>query len=102
MQNPYAGASVWLVGFRMASFVLSGSGIRVFVLGNMELGRGGWGKYRSVVGVCVVYLLDVLEGCSCQFIISSNALLKASRLWINALDWSLFHCAIVQGEKLYL
>ena len=29
---------VWLVGSRMAGFVLSGSGIIVFVLGNMGLG----------------------------------------------------------------
>ena len=31
----------------MAGFMLSGSGIRVFVLGNMEL---GWGKYNSMLG----------------------------------------------------
>ena len=31
-------ALVWMVGFRMAGFMLSGSGIRVFVLGNMDLG----------------------------------------------------------------
>ena len=41
-------ALMWLVGFRMAGFVLSGSGIRVIVLGNMGLWSGGWGKYRSV------------------------------------------------------
>ena len=29
---------VWMVSFGMAGFVLSGSGIRVFVLGNMGLG----------------------------------------------------------------
>ena len=32
--------------FRMAGFMLSGSGIRVFVLGNMGLGWGGWGKVQ--------------------------------------------------------
>ena len=44
MQNPPLGhhALVWLVGFRMAGFVLSG--IIVFVLGNMGLGWGGWRK----------------------------------------------------------
>ena len=31
-------ALVWVVGFRMAGFMLSGSGIRVFVIGNVELG----------------------------------------------------------------
>ena len=39
-------ALVWLLGFRMAGFKLSGSGIRVFVLGNMGLGWGGWGKVQ--------------------------------------------------------
>ena len=43
-------ALVWMVGFRMAGFMLSGSGIRVFVLGNVELGRGGWGKVQFNVG----------------------------------------------------
>ena len=52
---------VWMVGYRMAGFVLSGSGIRVFVFGNMGLGWGGSGKYTSV---CC--LLEVPEGCSCQ------------------------------------
>ena len=46
-------ALVWMVGFRMAGFMLSGSGIRVFVLGNVELGWGGWGKVQ-VNGVGVV------------------------------------------------
>ena len=32
---------VWMVGFRMAGFMLSGNGIRVFVLGNMGLGWVG-------------------------------------------------------------
>ena len=35
-----------MVGFRLAGLVLSGSGIRVFVLGNMGLGWGGWGKVQ--------------------------------------------------------
>ena len=39
-------ALVWMVGFSMAGFRLSGSGIRVFVLGNMGLGWGGWGKVQ--------------------------------------------------------
>ena len=39
-------ALVWMVGFRMAGFMLSGSGIRVFVLENMGLGWGGWGKVQ--------------------------------------------------------
>ena len=46
VQNPYWGvghhALVRVVGFRMAGFMLSGSGIRVFVLGNVELGLGAW------------------------------------------------------------
>ena len=39
-------ALVWMVSFRMAGFMLSGSGIRVYVLGNMELGWGGWKKVQ--------------------------------------------------------
>ena len=39
-------ALVRMVGFRMAGFMLSGSRIRVFVLGNVELGWGGWGKVQ--------------------------------------------------------
>ncbi|KAK2182353.1 hypothetical protein NP493_357g00001 [Ridgeia piscesae] len=62
----------------MAGFMLSGSGIRVFVLGNMGLGWGGWGKVQikggGVVGMgCgggrgggVYWLLEVPEGCNCQ------------------------------------
>ena len=61
--------------------MLSGSGIRVFVLGNMGLGWGGWGKVQindgeggGVVGMgCgggrgggVYCLLEVPEGCNCQ------------------------------------
>ena len=74
-------ALVWLLGFRMAALMLSGSGIRVFVLGNMGLGWGGWGKVQvndgggwGVVGMgCgggrgggVYCLLEVPEGCNCQ------------------------------------
>ncbi|KAK2179666.1 hypothetical protein NP493_479g02004 [Ridgeia piscesae] len=69
-----------MIGFRMAGFLLSGSGIRVFVLGNMGLGWGGWGKVqvndgggwwcgRGVEGDRgggVYCLLEVPEGCSCQ------------------------------------
>ena len=45
------GYGLWLCpmampGFRMAGFMLSGSGIRVFVPGNVELGWGGWGKVQ--------------------------------------------------------
>ena len=40
-------ALVLVVGFRMTGFVLSGSEMRAFVLGNMGLGWGGWGKYVS-------------------------------------------------------
>ena len=43
-------ALVRVVGFRMAGFMLSGSGIRVFVHGNVELGWGGWGKVQFNVG----------------------------------------------------
>ena len=39
-----------VVGFKMAGFMLSGSGIRVFVHGNVELGWGGWGKLQFNVG----------------------------------------------------
>ena len=44
-------ALVWMVGFRTAGFMLSGSGIRVFVLGSMGLGWGGWGKVEVNDGV---------------------------------------------------
>ena len=62
----------------MAGFMLSESGIRVFVLGNMGLGWGGCGKVHGggwgVVGMgCgggwgggVYCLLEVPEVCSCQ------------------------------------
>ena len=43
-------ALVRVVGFRMAGFMLSGSGIRVCVLGNVELGWGGSGKVQYNVG----------------------------------------------------
>ena len=43
-------ALVRVVGFRMAGFMLSGSGIRACVLGNVELGWGGWGKVQFNVG----------------------------------------------------
>ena len=43
-------ALVRVVGFRMAGFMLSGSGIRVCVLGNVELGWGVWGKVQFNVG----------------------------------------------------
>ena len=43
-------ALVRVVGFRMAGFMLSGSGIRVCMLGNVELGWGGWGKVQFNVG----------------------------------------------------
>ena len=40
-----------MVSFRMAGIMLSGSGIRVFVLGNVGLGWGGWEKkYKSMIG----------------------------------------------------
>ena len=39
-----------VVGFRMAGFMLSGSGIRVFVHGNVELGWVGGEKYNSILG----------------------------------------------------
>ena len=66
-------ALVWMVGFRMAGFILSGSGIRIFVLVNMGLGWGKWGKVQveggGVVGMdvegdrggVVCYLLEVLK-----------------------------------------
>ena len=43
-------ALVRVVGFMMAGFMLSGSGIRVFVHGNVELGWGGWRKVQFNVG----------------------------------------------------
>ena len=103
-------ALVWVVGFRMAGVVLSGSGIRVFVLGNVEKGWGGWGKVqvndgdgvdgRDVVGYVVYW--RCLKGAVIR-LMSCNALLKASRLlWVNTLSGSLFHWAIVRGKKLYL
>ena len=99
----------------MAGFMLSGSGIRVFVLGNTGLGWGGWGKVQikggGVVGMgCgggrgggVYWLLEVPEGCNCQVNVLQYAPLKVSRLlWANTLEGSLFHWAIVCGKKLYL
>ena len=45
----------------MAGFMLSGSGIRVFVLGNVGLGWGGWGKVQikggGVVGMGCILLI---------------------------------------------
>ena len=46
-------ALVWLLGFRMAGYMLSGSGMRIFVLGNMGL---GWGKVQINDGGGVVGL----------------------------------------------
>ncbi|KAK2191065.1 hypothetical protein NP493_60g03024 [Ridgeia piscesae] len=106
-----------MVGFRMAGFMLSGSGIRVFVLWNMGLGWGGWGKvqisdgggwgcggdgvWRGTGVVCVVYW-RCLKGAIVR-LMSCNAPLKASRLlWVNTLDGSLFPWAIVRGMKLYV
>ena len=43
-------ALVRVVGFRVAGFMLSGSGIRACVLGNVELGWGGCGKVQFNVG----------------------------------------------------
>jgi len=39
-----------MVGFRMAGFMLSGTRIRVFMLGNMGLGWGERGKYKLMMG----------------------------------------------------
>ena len=39
-----------VVGFRMAGFMSSGSGIKVFVHGNVELGWAGWGTVQLNVG----------------------------------------------------
>ena len=92
-----------MLGFRMAGFMLSGSGIRVFVLGNMGLGWGGWGKVqvndgggwgcgRDGDGV-VVYIVywRCLKGAIVR-LMSCNAPLKVSRLlWATTLEGSLFH-----------
>ena len=58
MQKPLLGhhALVKAVGFRMAGFMLSGSGIRVFVHGSVELGWGGWEKVEFNVGGMVVWV----------------------------------------------
>ncbi|KAK2157636.1 hypothetical protein NP493_1861g00043 [Ridgeia piscesae] len=102
----------------MAGFMLSGSGIRVFVLGNNGLGWVGCrnvhvndgeglgcgrdGVWRGTwVAVCIVYW-RFLMGAVVR-LMSSNSLLKASRLlWVNTLYGSLFHWASVRGKKLYL
>ncbi|KAK2178105.1 hypothetical protein NP493_562g03029 [Ridgeia piscesae] len=105
-----------MVGFRMAGFMLSGSGIRVFVLGNMGLG-GGWGKVQVNGGegwVCgrdvvwrgtgvVMYIAywRCLKGAIVR-LMSCNAPLKVSRLLWATLGGSLFDWAIVRGKKLYL
>ena len=103
-------ALVWLLGFRMAGFMLSGSGIRVFVLGNMGLGWVGWVQFKGggVVGMGCgggrgggVYWLywRCLKGAIVR-LMSCNAPLKVSRLlWANTLEGSLFHWAIVCGKK---
>ena len=62
--------------------------------------RVGVWRWTEVV-VCVVYWRG-LKGAVVR-LISCNVPLNASRLFgINALDGSLFHCAIVQGKKLYI
>ena len=83
--------------------MLSGSGIRVFVLGNKGLGWGGWGKVQVNDGggwgcgrdgvwrgtglvLCVAYYWRCLKGAVVR-LMSCNAPLKASRLlWANTLD----------------
>ncbi|KAK2176930.1 hypothetical protein NP493_630g00066 [Ridgeia piscesae] len=107
-----------MVGFRMAVFMLPGSGIRVFVLGNMVLGWDGWGKvqvndgggrgcgrdgvWRGTEVVVCIANWRCLKGAVVR-LMSCNAPLKASRLlWVNTLEGSLFHWAIVRGKKLYL
>ena len=75
-------ALVWLLGFRMAGFMLSGSGIRVFVLGNMGLGWGGlWKVQVNDGGGWVVYIayLRCMKGAIVR-LMSCNAPLKVSRL----------------------
>ncbi|KAK2183613.1 hypothetical protein NP493_305g03027 [Ridgeia piscesae] len=111
-----------MVGFRMAGFMLSGSGIRVFVLGNMGLGWRGTGKVQDIDGagwgvvgsrrdgvwrgrtrvvVCIAYWRCLKS--AIVRLMSCNAPLKVSRLlWANTLDGSLFHWTIVRGKKLYL
>ena len=97
--------------------MLSGCGIRVFVLGNMGLWWGGWEKVQinygggwgcGRVGVWrgrgggVYCLLEVPEGCDCQVNVL-QAPLKVSRLLLaNTLEGSPIHWAIVRGKKLYL
>ena len=57
-------------------------------------------KYRSVLGDSGAVYGRYVKGAVVRSI-SRNAPVKASRLLgINALDGSLFHCAIVQGKKL--
>ena len=95
--------------------MLSGCGMRVFVLGYMGLGWGGWGKVQVNDGggwgcgrdrvwrgtVCIAYW-RCLKGAVVR-LMSYNAPLKAWRLlWANTLDGSLFHWAVVRGKKLYL
>ena len=68
-------------------------------VGVVGMGCGGGGGW--VGGIYC--LLEVPQGCSCQVIISCNALLKASGLvWVNTLGGSLFHWAIVRGKKLFI
>ena len=96
-----------MVGFRMA-----GSGIRVFVLGNMGLGWVGE-KYKSMMGrvgcgkdwvwpsgvVYVVYW-RCLKGAVIR-LISCNAPLKASRLlWVYIFDGSLFQFYLTRFNKI--
>ena len=64
VQNPYWGghhALVWLVGFKMAGFMLSGTGIRMFVLGKWDYGiRVEWMEKRIAHAV-----LGEGEGAGC-------------------------------------
>ena len=68
------------------------------------MGRVGGGRDRvwrgTGVVVCVVYW-RCLKGAVVR-LMSFNAPLKASRLfWVNTLDCSLFHWAVVRGKKLH-
>ena len=56
---------------------------------------GGWGVVGMGCGGGQKGAVDRLMSC--------NAPLRVSRLlWVNTLDGSMFHWAIVRGKKLYL
>ena len=80
-------ALVRVAGFRMAGFMLYGSGIRAFVLGNVELGWGGWGMQVLQFRYCNAGIaMQVLQ---CRYCNTSASLTPLPCRVVN-------HCLVVQ------